>query len=134
MATFDSVDNIGGDGMCDSKLSKKNKRKHKTKSLIVSTTTEPSNLSTDNRSLSAGCDNSPFGLRPRFSFRKFGRGRSSSKSSLPDKSSNSNSTSSVDCASNATSPCELNNIKCPIITYNDCDNGTQLNSQIESKW
>lgn len=125
--------------------SKKNKRKQKTKSLIVLTKSNESNhLPADNKlSLSAECDQSTFGLRSRFSFRrgmKFGRGRSSSKSSLPDSKSNSNSITSIDGASNANSltpppppppPCDRH-MKCPIITYND-NNTPQLSQQIGSK-
>lgn len=133
MATFDSIDNVRGDAICDSNATKKNKRKHKTKSLIVSTESDPNSANVDSLSLSAGCDSLTFGLRPRFSFRKFGRGRSTSKSSLPDTNSNSNSTSSIECTSIATSPSCDPNFKCPIITYNDGGDDTQLNPQIESK-
>lgn len=112
--------------MCDSNSLKKSKRKHKTKSLIVSTKSEPNSANADSLSLSAGCDN--ISLRPRFSFRKFGRGRSSSKTNLHDTNSNSNSTSSIDCASPSS------DFKCPIITYNDDDDDLHLRQHIESKW
>lgn len=147
MATFESVENLRDDAFYNSGTLKKNKRKQKTKSLIVTTTKSEANSATvDCLSLSASCDSSTFGLRPRFSFRKFGLGRSSSKSNLIDAAtaaatnSNSNSTSSIDCTSNPASPSIDPNFKCPIITYNDdgddgdgTDDDAQLNSQIESK-
>lgn len=147
MATFESVENLRDDAFYNSGTLKKQKRKQKTKSLIVTTTTkcESNSANVDCLSLSASCDSSTFGLRPRFSFRKFGLGRSSSKSNLIDATiainSNSNSTSSIDCTSHPTTPSSDPNFKCPIITYNDdgddgdgTDDDSQLNLHIESKW
>lgn len=127
MATVDSVVNVRGESMHDSNSKKNKKRKHK--SLVVLTNKDSSYLSSENLSLSAGCENST--IRSRFSFRNFGRNRQS-KSSLTDVKSISSSTTSVDCSSNTTSSqCEPQ-FQCPIITYNNTDD-TQLSPQIESK-
>lgn len=119
----------------------KTKRKLKSKSFVVNTKTDPNNV---NRiCLSAECDSSTFGLRS-FSFRRFGRGRSTSKQSLTD----SNSASDIDCVdcasftsstsnpsnpSNPTTPMiDFSQMKCPIITYDEVDHAP-ANLQIESK-
>lgn len=121
---------------------KTNKRKHKAKSLVVSCKNGSNNkVNADSISLSAECDSSTFGLRS-FSFRRFGRGRSTSKQSL----SISNSTAAcTECASNASSPTitttttTINqeiNFKCPTITYNNDSASaptSPCNPQIESK-
>lgn len=136
MASIETGDNASNN-INKSSSSKKNKRKHKAKSLVVSTpksdTIDATATSTENAiSLSAECDSSTFSLRPRFSFRKFGRNRSSSKQSLNDLNSNASSTSSsctpecvvVAGASNnsiaSPSPTETN-LKCPTIIYSDAD-------------
>lgn len=132
MATIDTTDDVTKSANSELPSNKKNKRKQKTKSLIVLTKNDSNHNSTDKLSLSAECDNQKFS---RFSFRrgmKFGRGRSTSKSSLPDSKSNSNSITSIDGASNANSPICEQQLKCPIITYND-NNTPELNQQIESK-
>lgn len=111
MATIETGDNSSNNNNKASS-SKKTKRKHKSKSLIVSTSIPDTNDATTSAqsgtSLSAECDSIKFGLRPRFSFRKFGRGRSSSKQNLTDSNPNASKSSEA-------------NLKCPTITYNDAD-------------
>lgn len=132
MASIETGDN-GSNNINKSSSSKKNKRKHKAKSLVVvsssKTDSNDATTSTENGiSLSAECDSSTFSLRPRFSFRKFGRNRSSSKQSLTDSNSNASPSCTPECgASNSiaspSTPSETN-IKCPTITYSDADGGT----------
>lgn len=112
MASIHAGDNTSNNNT-KSSTSKKNKRKHKAKSLIVSTTSKnDSNNATTNAqsgtSLSAECDSIKFGLRPRFSFRKFGRRRNSAKPNSTDSNQNASTSSET-------------NLKCPAITCNDTD-------------
>lgn len=78
------------------KKPKNNGRKHKSKSLIVPTSSLVSDNGDDEcdgrSSKSADCEPSGFDLRHRFSFRSFRRGRSLSKSRLGESTPPTNTT------------------------------------------
>lgn len=117
MATIDKVDD-NKDGKIGHKYSvKKGKRRHKTQSLFVPPKTPPSAAVRDDTCLTADCDHSTFGIRRRFSFRKFRTVRSVSKVSQPH--SRSESASSIDGGSTANSP---------------CDDTHDISQKIRSKW
>lgn len=139
MATIDRVENAQVNKNGEINSPKKTKRKHKPKSLTLSSKSASNCVNTDKLSLSAECDNV---TKPRFSFRKFGYRRSRLKSeTAPETTSplislfhcpnaNSNSSSSGDCSPDPNRP-SVCNASSPNITNNHGE--ISVNSTTQSK-
>lgn len=131
MATIETDEDFNDDKIGHKYSVKKGKRRQKTRSLVVPQKASSSANERDNACFSADCDSTKFGVKRRFSFRKFRTVRTVSKLSLPN--SRSNSTSSIDGGSNQTSSCEHKCIKSSFTSIDHSEDISQISSDIQSK-